>query len=170
MFLKNTVYLYFLLLLGFLITACKKAPNYSKTPSISFSNLRVVSDLSDPDNPVDSVYISIHFQDGDGDIGDDARKDKDFLVKAYKKINGVYTYVDLGDYDYSGILPQAFSKVAGPLDGTITQVTPFDYIVPNSLGFEKNDTLRFEIQIKDRANNYSNVVQTTDYIMWKNFN
>lgn len=168
MFLKNTAYLYLLLLMGFFIIACKKAPNYPKEPVISFSNLKVVADSSDKNNPVDSVYISINFQDGDGDIGNDPLKDKDFFVKIYKRISGTYIYQDLGAFDYSGNLPR-FSKLTGPLDGTITQVVPFDYIVPNGLGFDKNDTLRFEIQIKDRANNFSNIVPTSDYIMWKYF-
>jgi len=165
MFLKNTAYFYFVLLIGVFVTACKKAPNYAKEPLIEFSNLKVTSNSSDL---TDSVYISVHFKDGDGDIGNDPLADKDFLVKIYKKEAGVFNYLDLGVFDYSGNLPK-FSEFVGPIDGTITQVLPFDYIIPNDLDFNKDDTLRFEIQIKDRANNFSNTVQTSEYVLWKNF-
>jgi len=174
MFLKNTAYFYFILLIGVFVTACKKAPNYAKEPVIELAELKIVSDtIYPPDEAplyIDSIYFIVHFQDGDGDIGNDQTENKDFIVNVYKKEAGIYTYMDMEDFDFGGNLPK-FSDFVGPLDGTITQVTPLPYIeITNPfITFKKDDTLRFEIQLKDRANNYSNIITTPDYIVWKNF-
>lgn len=175
MFLKNTAYFYFILLIGLFVMSCKKAPNYPKEPSITFLSLNIVPVTVYPPNEdplnIDSVYIAVNFQDGNGDIGATNGTEKDFLIKVYKKESGVYTYLDLGAFDFSGILPKPFSNVAGPIDGTITQVIPFDYIGDNLfMGLNKDDTLRFTVQLKDRAGNYSNIVTTSDYILWQKFN
>lgn len=173
MFLKNTAYFFFILVTGLILSACKKAPNYSKEPVIAFIDLKAFADF-DPDVYGDSVYVSIHFQDGDGDLGNEPAGADDYFAKLFKKTNGVFTEVTVTPPvvapNYNGKLPLLSPyDLTGPIDGIITNNVFFPFFVPNAYGLNKNDTLRFEVQIKDRANNYSNTIQTKEFILWKDF-
>jgi hypothetical protein len=179
MLVKNTTYFFFILLISSAITGCKKSPNYSVVPAITFENLRVVHDYV---NYTDSVSITIGFQDGNGDIGNYPTKPNfiDYYVDIYKKTNGVFvrmTYFDTSPLGYNGYLPLLSPyNVTGPIDGTITNiVAPFDAPLPigspapPTAPFQKDDTIKFHVQIRDRANNYSNWVETTEYVVWGAF-
>jgi len=183
MLVKNTTYLSLVIILVLIAMGCKKAPNYAKEPVIEFDNLRVkpVIYVDGPNTEkVDSVFITIKFQDGDGDLGNDpATSSFDFFADVYKKINGVYTRVDYFDtlaVTYNGNLPLLSPyNVTGPIDGTITNIPPAFLAplpgnpYPDGFPYNKKDTLRFHVRIRDRAGNYSNWVESPDYIVWKNF-
>jgi len=184
MLVKNTTYFFLVCILGLVVTGCKKAPNYSKTPSIEFNHLRIINDKV---NYSDSVSIYIKFQDGDGDLGNSPVIPTylDFFTDIYKKTNGTYvkmTFFDKSPLVYNGSLPDLSSGMTGPIDGTIRYIlAPFDVRLngnkmPNfplaadtTQPFHKNDTLQFHVRIRDRAGNYSNWVQSTDYIVWNTF-
>lgn len=176
MFLKNTVYFYFLVALTAGIIACKKAPVYPKEPVIEFKELKLVST---PAILTDSVFLLIKFKDGDGDLGNDPTGDIDFFIELYKKKNGNFVSINSFLPSYNASLPLLSPYTAvGPIDGTITyKVDPYIKNRPlkdtsKVLGypnlFGQGDTLRYRIRVKDRANNYSNWVESTDYIVWKN--
>jgi hypothetical protein len=182
MFVKKTIYSLLLLLLSLFFLECKKAPNYPKEPSIQFDHLRVINDTI---HFVDSVSIYIKFQDGEGDIGNDP-VDKnyfDFFLDIYKKTNGAYlkiTNFDSLGLDYNAHLPLlAPYNQKGPIDGTIRNIlAPFEEYLdkngkvrpaPINAPFHKDDTLQFHVRIRDRAGNYSNWIESTDYIVWDKF-
>lgn len=187
MFVKKTIYSFFVLFLGLFFLGCKKAPNYPKGPTIQFDNLNVKPvtyyDEYNIKYQVDSLYTTIRFQDGDGDIGNDPANSAyvDFFADPYKKINGVFTRVDFYDNlqvgdNYNGLLPDLNpSHIPGPIDGKITNIPPAllaprpGYPYPSTYPFKKDDTLKFHIRIRDRAGNYSNWVETTEFILWKSF-
>ncbi|RYE90762.1 MAG: hypothetical protein EOO37_02140, partial [Cytophagaceae bacterium] len=50
------------------LSGCLSEPSYSTTPSISFESIRRVR-YTINNVPVDSVFLTINFQDGDGDLG-----------------------------------------------------------------------------------------------------
>jgi hypothetical protein len=179
MFVKKTIYYLFLLFLSFFFLGCKKAPNYSKVPSIQFDHLRVINDNV---NYVDSVSIYINFQDGDGDLGNNPPNPNylDYFVDIYKKTNGTFirmTYFDATPLSYNGFLPfLSPDNLPGPIDGSIRYILapfeaplPIGSVPPPSAPFHKDDTLQFHVRIRDRAGNYSNWVETNDYIVWNKF-
>ncbi|HSY61234.1 MAG TPA: hypothetical protein VK796_05125 [Cytophaga sp.] len=178
MLVKNTTYFFLVIILGLVVIGCKKAPNYSKEPVIEFDNLKVNTDYADL---VDSVKITIKFQDGDGDLGNDPVVPSyfDFFVDLYKKKNGVFTRVDYYDTippGYNGYMPLLSPyTLTGPIDGKITYITPPflaplpGHSYPATYPYKKDDTLQFHVRIRDRAGNYSNWVESEDYIVWKNF-
>lgn len=182
MLLKNATYFFLVFILGLVVLGCKKAPNYPKEPSIEFDKLRIVNNYADYS---DSVSIYIKFKDGDGDLGNDPADPTylDFFLDIYKKTNGTYvrmTYFDNSPLSYNGFLPLLSPyDVTGPIDGTIRNIiAPFDAPLnsggviipaPPSAPFHKDDTLQFHVRIRDRAGNYSNWVESTDYIVWEKF-
>lgn len=182
MLVKNTTYLSLVIILGFVAMGCKKAPNYAKEPVIEFDNLRVINDKV---NFSDSVSIFIKFKDGDGDLGNNPAVPTfiDFFVDIYKKTNGTYvrmTYFDNTPLGYNGYLPLLSPyNTTGPIDGTVRYIIPpFDAYLngngtvrpaPTVAPFHEKDTLQFHVSIRDRAGNYSNWVESTDYIVWDSF-
>lgn len=176
MFLKNTAYFYFLLVLGMFCASCKKAPNYPKVPAIEFKTLTIAHDTI---NKVDSITVVIAFQDGDGDIGNSPADPNhfDFFLDIYRKTDGVYKRMDYFDTivpNNNGYLPLLSPyDLSGPIDGLIThKMDPFVFplVAGAPTPYNKNDTLRFQIRIRDRANNYSNWVETSpEYIVWQKY-
>ena len=179
MFVKKTIYSFFVLLLGLFFFFFKKAPNYPKAPVIQFDRLRVINDNV---NYVDSISVYIKFQDGDGDLGNQPADPNflDFFVDIYKKTNGTYirmTFFDSSPLSYNGFLPllSPYEKT-GPIDGNVRYILapfeaplPIGTMAPISAPFHKNDTLQFHVRIRDRAGNYSNWVESNDYIVWDKF-
>jgi hypothetical protein len=179
MLVKNTTYFFLVIISGLVALGCKKAPNYPKEPSIEFDHLRIVNDNV---NYSDSVSVFIKFKDGDGDLGNDPAIPTyiDFFVDIYKKTSGTYvrmTYFDSTPLGYNGFLPLLSPyTITGPIDGTIRYIiAPFDAPLPigtpapPTAPFHKGDTLQFHVRIRDRAGNYSNWVESTDYIVWDKF-
>lgn len=182
MLLKNTTYFFLVFILSLGATGCKKAPNYAKEPSIEFDRLRIVTDYV---NLSDSVSIYVKFTDGDGDLGNQPADPNylDFFVDIYKKTNGTYvrmTFFDNTPLGYNGYLPLLSPyNITGPIDGTIRNIVPpFDAylngsgaVIPAPPGapFKERDTIQFHVRIRDRAGNYSNWVESTDYVVWDNF-
>jgi len=172
MFLKNRVYLFFVLIGFFTIASCKKAPNYPNVPVISFNSIQVVPYAATSSNPtpVDSINITFNFQDGNGDIGNKPAQTNDYFVNAYKKVNGTFQVfnADTAASNYNGNLPLLSPyNVTGPINGTITNSIGFPYIVPNFFGLQRFDTIMFQIRIKDRNNDTSNWIQTTPVVLWQ---
>ncbi len=167
---------YFLLLVFplLLVFSCRKPPDYSDTPQIEFLSI-TTEQIYDQDNLgfVDSVSISIHFQDGDGDLGLDASDIENsekyvgdyifnYFIDVYKKKEGKWEFIDFEEIGSSPsharfprLLIEGLSPIEGELNFGIT-------LVPSSL-LKSNDTLRFDINIVDRDLRRSNTV-TTDQI------
>ncbi len=171
---------YFILLIFplLLVFSCKKPPDYSDTPSIKFLNISKEQTF-DPDilSFVDSVSVSIHFEDGDGNLG---LSEKDILnskkyvddfvfnyfVEVQKKINNTWAKVDfstIGSEPLNSRFTRLLPEGVGPIDGELHRAIIFTPIT--SPLFTKGDTLRFDIYILDRELNQSNTV-TTDEIIY----
>jgi len=153
-----------LLVVG-IIEGCKKLPHYSDVPQIEFSGFEIyrnhynVLSLSYED----SVIIKLKFKDGDGDLGLDEEDKKtdtlpNFVMQSYVKVNSVF----VDSVKYTGQfqpLTLSAKQIKGPIEGELRYVQRFSYA-----DFNTNDTLKFDIHIKDRAGNISNIV-TTDILV-----
>lgn len=147
---------------GLVFTACVKEKQFPPEPRIEFVGYEKFSD--------DSADCIISFKDGDGDIGivdDDTASDDDFKLKyLYKDTDGIFKCFDAIDstpamdtlfysYRVPNITPEGQYKA---LEGTIRaklRSAPLYYPI--------HTTVKFEIRLRDRAGNYSNIVQTNEF-------
>ena len=165
---KGRILTFLILLAG--LSSCFKEPDFALSPVIEYENytsdIRLDAFLG---ATKDSVVVTLHFQDGDGDLGLDeeskaiAQKTDDFnfIVRSFRKVSGQFEeYVP--SFPYSGYFPQLkLDEKPGPIEGTLS------YSFPSFIHAftPKKDTVKFEIQIKDRAGNISNAVETDEIIL-----
>jgi len=169
-------------LLAASLSSCLKAPEYPVTPSISYNNIQVIRIQKQAGGqPLDSIRLTINYQDGDGDLGlsPDERKNPpfDFQKGTNKFYNNFFVEpfvrnAATGRYEslvakgittpgaYNGAFPHPTSTTdskAAPIKGTITYAP-----VAFGLGdtFQPRDSVRFEISIADRAQHVSNTITT----------
>jgi hypothetical protein len=169
-------------LLAASLSSCLKAPEYPVTPSISFNDIQVIRIQKQAGGqPLDSIRMTINYQDGDGNLGlsPDERKNPPFDFQ--KGTNRFYNnfFVEpfvrnpaTGRYEslvakgittpgaYNGAFPHPTSTTdskAAPIKGTITYAP-----VAFGLGdtFQPRDSVRFEITIADRTPSTSNTITT----------
>lgn len=150
-------------------TSCYKEPSFALQPNIEFSNIEkeVRIDLFTGANK-DSVVIGLKFQDGDGDLGlseneksvAQVNEDYNYLVKSFRKTKG--TFVETSNLiPLSGYFPRLKNdEKVGPIEGLLYYTVEFPHpFTP------KNDTLKFEVRVKDRSGNVSNPVETEEIVL-----
>ena len=160
----------FVFSLALLLSACFTEPNYSNTPQIDFKGMfRYQKDagtgVGRPKR--DSVVITIGFTDGDGDLGSDSQNNTDvnsytanggwgnYEIKTFRLENKKYVEYKLPVYT-TLILPDlAKGKPKGAIEGTLDFNQIFTYGTVNRFYPTK-----FQIRIRDRALNVSNVIET----------
>lgn len=167
------------------LNGCIQEPKFSDVPEISFNSIRKVNKIIKNDLlgevNADSVILAVNFKDGNGDLGltnDEINSNpayqnfSNFLVTTKIKVNGKYETADinpkLGGLINFKLLP---NQKPGPIEGVITYSTVFIYKLYagySPLFKEKNDTLKFQIQLIDNAFNASNIIETDSVIIFQN--
>lgn len=151
-------YLLFVIFMTMGLNACIKPPDFSDIPSIEFISLTKNSMLQSSFQ-LDSLWINFSFTDGDGDLGD--LDSFNVFLKDNRDgfIASKYTIP---------VIPEEASGNGIKGDISLLLYTTCCYY---SNGFppcepnlaEPTDTLTYDIYIKDRAGNLSNII-TTDPI------
>jgi hypothetical protein len=172
------------LLIGVGMAACVKEPDYSMTPVIRFESIRKITKTSNDGfggkAKIDSVIMSIRFEDGDGDLGITAAEIKanskykdfrNFEVDVLLRKNGKYVPITFSP-KLGGLMNFQFrpDQKPGPIEGSIAYSTQFVYAFYKGyspLFTEKNDTLKFQISIRDKAFNQSNMVETEPIVIFQ---
>jgi hypothetical protein len=175
----------------FLINGCGLVPeSFSDTPKISFKSLSV--NPSPTITFADSVTIAINFEDGDGDLGLDSDTLQPLYLsngtlnparincmvypfrKVRNKATGVSEFqpaqVPNQNLGFHGRFPYLKTdEKKGPIEGVLN----YGFLVLEYFGeinpayIQPNDTIRFEVQIVDRARNYSNTITTSEIVVLK---
>ena len=172
----------FIVFLGLLVTACFRPPTYPDTPSIGFASIRNVP-IS---NGNDSIYITITYQDGNGDIGLEQNENTppyqvtnsdgspnqffyNYFINAYKKVNGRFVRVTFNtpEFTLNSRIPPLNPSRKSAIEGTLTYGLQFLYVFGEAYTprISRNDTVRFDVQIADRALNKSNIIETQEIIV-----
>ena len=153
---KQLIYLF---MAALLINSCVDSPEFPDTPNIEFISFTEQSD--------GSAIITIEFQDGDGNIGefmydppivnnlflDYYRKNDEGVYKDTAESGKAYYAIPL-DYSKPSLTPLGQNKV---LQGEIQIKIDNPWFDP---GANKDDTIKYNIQLHDRDSNESNIVTT----------
>ncbi|RYE88966.1 MAG: hypothetical protein EOO37_05875 [Cytophagaceae bacterium] len=167
------------------LTGCLSAPSYPNTPSIAFESIRRERFTPTPGAlPIDSIYVTISFQDGDGDLGLTADEAKttpysnkyyganffatSFVKRAttnvYDSLKTVRPDLNLSkayQYERFGHVSTTTDSRKAPLKGTLTRSYGFIYGSP----FLPTQEIKFRISIYDRALNQSNEIETESIVI-----
>ncbi|WP_291725875.1 hypothetical protein [Bernardetia sp.] len=162
----------------FFLTGCFAEPEYPDTPQIEFVSLQNLP--SQARTNVDSVVITLFFQDGDGDLGltstdtlpPFSERNPDGTVNRFR--NNFFAQVERLEED-GEFRPVTFASENFNLDSrfpvlnTLEKETALEGDLRYSLTLfttsfspiQKDDVLRYKISIADRNLNVSNEVVTT---------
>lgn len=158
----KTIVISLIVLLSTLIYSCKKHEVYPIEPTIKFNNFIKIDNGTGIDN---KGFIVIDFTDGDGDIGLEAEDtiapyniDGDYyyncLIDYFELENDTFRKIDL-DFTFNVRVPYIEEDLANKgIKGEIEVEVYFNNI--NST----NDSIRFEVQLIDRALHKSNIITT----------
>jgi hypothetical protein len=161
---------FFYFLVGFVVSACYKEPNFALAPLIEFNSISKAIRLDQfTGAKKDSIVLQINYKDGDGDLGYNAdevgsvvpRTDYNYILKTFRKKNGIYTAFSPQE-NLSGFFPRLKNdEKKAPIEGKL------GYRIQIETAFwpYKKDTVKFSITIKDRASNLSNTVESLPIII-----
>ncbi len=158
------------------LSSCLTEPKFSFVPRIDFREIRLIPTKGTGllGNKGDSVIISIHFEDGDGNLGltQEQIKDlspwkegqKNYVVKTLVKNGNIWELrkdnsgklVDNSGYFFPLKLP---TDKPGPIEGTLDYSMVF---YPTTL---LKDSIKFDIYIIDDKQNASAPITTTPVLI-----
>lgn len=146
---------------------CVDIPKYDFTPAIEFVGIDKFDGQDRLGNPIKLVRITVSFEDGDGDLGEDVQSED---RQAFLKANGgwgnyhaqVFRYVNERWEVYETPLLDMLTfpilktdGVRGPIRGKL------DYDIDFPLGAGTRETpIKFLVKIRDRELRESNVIET----------
>jgi hypothetical protein len=137
------------------IYSCRKSSN-SPIPYIELISLS--PDTIKGGSPADTAFLTFHFSDGDGDLGNDiSQGDYDVFLRDMR--DSVYPILRFP-------FPNIPDEARDPIDGLRGQGAIALYgvnLIPRQDTIHKfrGDTVVYQMWIMDRAKNLSNVITTT---------
>lgn len=157
--------------MALLMMGCFNEPNYSNTPAIDFRSIfpyEVAAGSGVGQSRRDSIVITVGFKDGDGDLGISlpvSRTDSalyasnggwgNYRIRTFRLVRGQYQEVIIPVNTTLYFPDLAQNKPKGPIEGTLDFSTIFQYGTSYQLY-----PVKFQIQIRDRALNVSNTIET----------
>ncbi|QJW88280.1 hypothetical protein HNV11_02250 [Spirosoma taeanense] len=154
------------------LSACFNEPNYSDTPEIEFKEVSppytIEAGTGIGKQKRDSVIITIGFKDGDGNLGNDVPVPKadsaryvsngnwgNYKIRTFRLVNKKYEEVNLQENRILYFPDLTKGKPKGAIEGTLE----FRQIYYYGNRFRRYP-VKYQIQIRDRALNQSNVIET----------
>ena len=155
---KITVQILRLVIFSSIIYSCTSDPGFSDTPEINFISFsQNVMDQGDLNS--DSLFMTIGFRDGDGDLGSGAQGITENIIVTDNRTGDIYDVFKVPDIPDPG--------VQNGLEGTITiKLFTTCCIFPENIPpcqappqFPSND-LNFDIVMVDDSGNESDIITT----------
>ena len=161
----------FVIGIGLTLSACFNEPNYSNTPSITFKGISlypIAAGKGVGQSKRDSVVLTIGFKDGDGNLGNDTPLPKadsaryvsnggwgNYKIRTFHLINKQYVEDTLKVLNFLVFPDLTKGKPKGAIEGSLDFNQTFTFGTVYQLYPTK-----FQIQIRDRDLNVSNVIET----------
>ena len=150
-----------ILLITLFVIGCVQPPNYPREPVIEFLNLNkdAIAQGNGAAQP-DTLVINFSFTDGDGDLGFEEDSIDIFLTDSRDGFVNTFRLPLIPDQGTgNGISGEIALKISNtPFNICCTFPNGATACQPNSEF--PTDTVSYSIQIRDRAGNYSNPIQT----------
>jgi hypothetical protein len=154
-----------LILLALMLGSCHKIIQLPDTPYIKFTSFAVFDTTDILGNICKGGRLKFYFEDGDGDLGLKAAESgetdtSNLFLTLYRKTSGIITEVpdnDLmkpSDYRIPYMERTGQNKI---LKGTIDVTFFYQFYEPTD-----SDIFKYRFYIKDRAENYSDTVFTSE--------
>ena len=177
----NTFAKLLLILVIIAFASCRKLETYPPEPVITFEDGYFQNAIDVNGNEVFQYISTIHFTDGDGNIGSlydgkvlrpcDVSNTHDYYMNLYEKIDGKFVKRDFEE-NYRCVDDTLVSDDIG-LDVFLTylegrgQSNSLVGEIENTIVVHglKSDTIKYDFQLCDRDNNYSNIVESPVYII-----
>ena len=158
-----------LLFLTIFLGSCGKIEQLSAVPRIEFRNFTVFDTVDILGNHSKGARLLFYFEDGDGDLGlnQPTSVDSDTInlyLSLYRKINGAMVIAPPNDPLYRSGYRIPYMERLGQnkiLRGTMKVSILYS-------AYTSHDTIMYDIKIKDRAGNESNVVSTCEIPLIRN--
>lgn len=157
------------LLAGIMLVAgsCVDIPKYDHAPRIEFVGIDKFDSEDKLGNPIKLVRITVSFEDGDGDLGEDIQSEerRNFLmdnggwgnyhVQVLRYVNEKWEPLEMSALSYLAFPYLKPDGIRGPIRGKL------DYDLDFALGAGQKDTpLKFLVKIRDRELRESNTIET----------
>jgi len=150
------------LLVLVLFAACSDAPNYPIEPAITYEGISKNQVFQFTNGPLDSVQIRFSFTDGDGDLSQIGSDSIDIFITDSRLPNLPFFYrFPLIDPEGTGngISGTATVTLVNDLSGAAICCIFEEVRCAADARFPVDEVV-YSIQIRDRANNFSNIIET----------
>lgn len=135
---------------------CIKEPDYPIEPYIEFVSMSK-STLNQGQNKEDTLYITFSFTDGDGDLGYNPEDNETDIYLTDIRPFGITTEYKLPRLPQRGVSKGISGEVTIKVFTTCCILDPTD---PCMVQPDSSVSFHWELQIRDRAGNFSNVIET----------
>ncbi len=134
------------------IYSCRKG-DHSPIPYIEL--IALSPDTVKGGSPLDTVFITFNFSDGDGDLGNDPGVYDVFLRDSRDSA------IDVLRFPFPEIPDEARDPIDGIKgNGVIALAAPYIQLRIDTVHTFHGDTLTYDMWITDRASNQSNIIKT----------
>lgn len=156
---KSFKYLFcFILFLSLIIGACTQAPEFDDSPEIAFLSFSKSAMVQNQAN-TDSLFMTISFKDGDGDIGTGAEGIKENIILIDSRTGITYDRFKVPTIPVSGTQ----NGIEGEITMKVfTTCCRFEGLIPpcsNPIDTPTNEFF-FEVYMVDDSGNESNRIQS----------
>ena len=134
------------------LASCLQGVKYPPEPQITYLTHTVTDSLDILGNPASHfILITFEFTDGDGNIGEpESSETKNLFVSEYGIVNGEKQTPVESQYRLPDVTPDGQNKsLKGEVDVDIILFANYPH-----------DSVQYEIYIRDRSNNESNIIST----------
>jgi hypothetical protein len=158
-------YLFLSLAAVMLFGSCRKIQQLPPEPYIEFISFTVFDTTDILDNDSKGGRLKIYFEDGDGNLGlksaeSEQEDTTNLFLTLYRKTDGEMVQVPDDDLMKPSAYRIPYMERTGNnkiLKGTITVALLYIFYDPAD-----NDTIMYDVNIKDRDGNLSNTVSTSE--------
>ncbi len=152
----NIKFFSFFALTLLVLAGCYKAPNYPDEPYIAIQGVYMSRAVP---MPGDSVVVVLEFRDGNGDLG---KKNQSDTIPNLFITDKRFGITDSLSFSIPHIPAKGSVKdISGEISLNLLSKIYCNPLFPD----RQNDTLEFEIQVRDRAGLFSNKVTTGRIVM-----